>query len=213
MKSNPKPDPFVIFINKIMAKAATTAAKVYNFLLKTFKKDYWSHHHLIVALKDWKLSISWVDHRSYAKEKEAYFNKLKTKLKPEVFLERVFEECKRCNFVIFSFGKKGNLFLQYWLGDNKILLDYPMMKSNRLEKYKYQVLGLLVERKFYRVYDYSEDALEKKYPSGFILAKFEEGEKIAVNFHKRDDRAAEFTLKVIQDFFKKGVKDVELVVG
>lgn len=212
-KSSPKQDPFVVFINKLMAKITSISVKALRFSLQAFQKDYWSHHHLIATLKDWKLSISWVDHKSYAKEKEIYFNKLKTKLKPENFVKRVFAECKKCNFIIFNFGKKGNIFLQYWLGDNKILLDYPMVKGNHLGKYKYQVLGLLVEHKLYRIYDYSKDVLEKKYPSGFILGKFEEGEKISVNFHRRYDKAAEFTLKVIQDFFKKDFKDVELIVG
>ncbi len=201
------------YFYKLFDELVKIGVKTYHFLLKAFQKDYWKHHHLITTLKDWKLSISWVDHKSYAREKEIYLNKLKTILTPENLVKKVFEECKRCYFVIFSFGKKGNVFLQYWLGDNKILFDYPMLKSNRLGKYKYQVLGLLVERKFYRIYDYSEDALEKKCPSGFILGKFEGGEKISANFHRRDDWASEFTLKIIQDFFKKDFKDVELVVG
>ena len=138
---------FEIFANKLIV----ILIKIIYYFLKLFKKDYWNHHHLIVTIKDWKFSISWIDHASYAKEKEAHCNNLKTKLAPEDFVKEVFEECKKCNFVVFGFEKKSKKYLQFWLGDNSIKFDYPMIKDNQLGKYKYQVLGLLAESGFYRV--------------------------------------------------------------
>ena len=91
------------YFYKLFDELVKIGVKTYHFLLKAFQKDYWKHHHLITTLKDWKLSISWVDHKSYAREKEIYLNKLKTILTPENLVKKVFEECKRCYFVIFSF--------------------------------------------------------------------------------------------------------------
>ncbi|MBU0579025.1 hypothetical protein KJ628_03575 [Patescibacteria group bacterium] len=117
MKNDPKPEPWVVFINWLMVEIFTLYFRLKRLF---FEKSYYNNHHLSVTFKDWKFAISWADHKTYTQEIETALSKLQEELLADEFITEALLLCKNCNFLIFDCGDEDR-FVQFWLGDGKIM--------------------------------------------------------------------------------------------
>ena len=109
--------------------------------------------HLEVIFEGLSVKVRWFNHDDYVQHK---LDKLKIARQEsattEEFVEYLLSECRSCNYVIFN-GENENKFIQFWLGDGKLMADYPILKKNGLKRYRYQMLGVLNELDIHAVKD------------------------------------------------------------
>jgi hypothetical protein len=208
MKSNSKPDPFVVLINKLMVEVFTLYFRLKRLF---FEKSYYNNHHLSVTFKDWKLAIGWADHETYIKEIEIALSKLQEELSVEEFITQAILLCKNCNFLIFDCGNEGK-FVQFWLGDGRIMGNWPMVKGNQLKKYTYPMLGVLNELGITR--DFVNDGKwPEKLHHCYTLVKNKDFEEYVMNFGKDVEAVTEFTTLVMTKVFKSKLDKLKFKVG
>lgn len=130
------------FIVDLIIHGATIYYKVLHFFTR---KDYFNRKHLEVIFEGLTIKVRWFNHDDYVQHK---LDKLQIARQEsdttEEFLEYLLNECRSCNYVIFN-GENENRFIQFWLGDGKLMVDFPILKKNGLKKYRYQMLGVLNE--------------------------------------------------------------------
>jgi len=172
-----------------------------------FRIDYLNRHHLTIEFVDRQLKVKLQKHHEYVEEVQEILDKVRKKYRPKKFITYAIEKSKDCNYVVFTCGP-GDKFLQFWQGDGKIVLDYPILKTNELGRYKYQVLGLLAEMGFYKM------SSKGKLLDYFF--KYETVEKdiyIKVNFVHDIDLTSKFISIVISEFFRQDLKQISARAG
>jgi hypothetical protein len=172
-----------------------------------FRIDYSKRRHLIVEYIDRKLKVKLQKHDEYVKGVQAVLDKSHKKYKEDKFVSYAIEQSTHCNYVTFTCGSEFR-FLQFWQGDGKIILDYPMTKQNDLGDYKYQVLGLLAENGFYKMR--SEGKLLDYF---FNFETVEDLFIIKANFARDRELATKFISTVMSEFYKLDLKNIAATVG
>jgi len=185
-------------------------------------KDFFSvltfnRRHLIVTLEGKKVKIKLKKHEEVVEEiKESinkHFDKEKDLAKAVKFsLDKARGDS---NFIIFQDKNDDKKYVQFWTGGGKFDFSFPILKTNGLERYKYQVLGLLTYFGFaHKIYGPNLlDALLRKIPFyGFCIDEMEGGEEIKACFKKDSELAAKFTEVVFREFYKIGLQDISVTV-
>lgn len=181
------------------------------FLLITFfdlfRIDYSKRRHLTIEYVNRKLKVKLQKHDEYVEGVQAILDKAHKKYKADKFISYAIEQSAHCNYITFT-GGSGFKFIQFWQGDGKIVLDYPMTDKNDLGDYKYQVLGLLAENGFYKM---RSDA--KLVDHAFDFETEDDLTIIKANFAGDLELATKFTSTVISEFFKLDLKQINATVG
>lgn len=190
-----------------MGKLDNLLLYLIGFWYGIFRTDYDRRKHVIIGFVDHRLTIRILNHEDFVEEVVLKLEKLRRKVKPGVFIRQALEETRDCKFIIFQ-GSRDDEFIQFWRGDGKIMLDFPMMKTNGLGKYRYQILGLLAENGFSKMKNQG-----KLLNYFFEIKPFGEGETIQANFAKDIDTTTDFCLNVFSNIFNQDLKDLSLKIG
>ncbi len=191
-----------------LIKAALMVSRVKAAL---FHKQHYDFHHLQVALKRWSVSVRWVHHDDYALEMEAELYELQNELSSEEFIEHAIASCRDCNFLIFDCGDDTK-FVQFWLGDGKIIGNWPMVKGNNLKRYKLAMLGVLNELGIVRDFEHN-NKWPDKYPFRYTLIRYQDFDEYVMNFGKDVHKASEFTRQVLTQVFRYNLDNLTFKVG
>ena len=172
-----------------------------------FRIDYSKRHHLTVEYIDRKLKVKLQKHTEYVEGVQDLLDKSHKKYKSENFISNAIDQSAHCNYITFTCGSEFK-FLQFWQGDGKIILDYPMTKQNDLGDYKYQVLGLLAENGFYKMRS------DGKLIDYFF--RFETEDDLSIikaSFAHDIELTTKFITTVMTEFFKLDLKNINATVG
>lgn len=135
-------DKTIQFMVDVIILGATIYYKVLHFFTR---KDYFNRKHLEVVFEGFSVQVKLFDHDDYVQHKLDKLLVVRQEYETTTeFLEYLLKECRSCNYVIFN-GNSENKFIQFWLGDGKLMADFPILKKNGLKKYRYQMLGVLNE--------------------------------------------------------------------
>lgn len=95
-------------------------------------------------------------------------------------------------------------------------LDFPMLKTNGLKKYKYSVLGLLALSGFADGCFPEPSMLSFFYRNPyylFYISEVEGMENIKASFHHHFNLAADFTQKVFKEIYKTDFNGISIIVN
>lgn len=133
-------DKAIRFIVDVIILVASIYYKILHFFTR---KDYFNRKHLEVIFEGLTVKVRWFDHDEYVAHKLEKLSLTREEFETtDEFVEYLLRECRSCNYVIFN-GKDEKKFVQFWLGDGKLMADFPILKKNGLKKYRYQMLGIL----------------------------------------------------------------------
>lgn len=133
-------DKAIQFIVDVIILVATIYYKILHFFTR---KDYFNRKHLEVIFEGLTVKVRWFDHDDYVAHKLEKLSLAREEFETiDEFVEYLIRECRSCNYVIFN-GKDEKKFVQFWLGDGKLMADFPILKKNGLKRYRYQMLGVL----------------------------------------------------------------------
>ncbi len=190
-----------------MGKLDNLLLYIIGFWYRIFRTDYDRRKHLIIGFVDRQLTVRIFNHEDFVEEVILRLEKIRKKVKPGVFIRQALEETRDCKFIAFQCGRDDE-FIQFWRGDGNIMLDFPMLKTNGLGKYRYQVLGLLAEKGFCKMKNPG-----KLLNYFFDIKPFGEGETIQANFAKDIDTTTDFCFNVFTKIFNQDLKYLSLKIG
>lgn len=179
--------------------------------LSFFLNEYYDYYHLEIGFKNGLLSLRCIHHSDYAHEKELELRNLRKKLSSEKFVREAFKKCKKCNFIIFNCGDEKR-FVQFWLGDGKIMANWPLAKGNKLNKYKFAMLGVLNEMGITRNFR-SDDKNPYEFKFKYSLIKDHYFDSYSINFDKDASKAAVFTKRIFTEVFKQDFDKLKFEMG
>jgi len=175
-----------------------------------FGKDYFGRSYLEISWKGWgKLQLSWYSYADYLVFKQKTLSAAQDKMKPSEFIEFALRECGSCNFLIFDCGDK-NKFVQFWLGDGKLILDWPIMKTNKLEKYTYAMLGVLNEL---GIHELSSFPKKPKIVSHYTVGQTGNNKIYQIDFKKNYDQAATLVKTLFIQIFRQKLIQLRYQIG
>jgi len=177
-----------------------------------FKKDYHNHHHLEITLENMSLKLNWFNHHDYVLFKEAELSRLQKDIKLKDFISLALKEARQCNFIVFDCGDDKR-FVQFWLGDGKLMVSWPLMqRENKLDKYLYPMLGVLNELDINKRPIRTGGLFTTKYQ--FYELKQDEGfEDYQIHFANNYDEASLFVSKIFTDVFGQDLKKLRIRLG
>ncbi len=183
-----------------------------NLYYSLFKKDYYNRHHLEITLENERFQLNWYHHDEYVSYKEAELSRLQKDLEPNDFIYLALREARQCNFIIFDCGDDKR-FVQFWLGDDDLMVSWPLMKrKNKLDKYVYPMLGVLNELDITQRPTKVGGLFKTKYQ--FYELKQEEGfEDYQIHFANNYDEASLFVSKIFTDVFGQDLKKLQFKLG
>lgn len=181
-----------------------------------FKRWYhdgiYDRKHVVLKLKELKLSISWMGHNDFTDMKQVEIDQLKVNKNPAEYLNKCFEIAKGCNFIIFNCGN-GMKYTQFWIGERFIDMSFFMNDQNKLFEHKYSVMGILSKLGFM----YKQDTTTKIKPYTYELYNHNfsdrKVEEIRADFRNSKDLAIKFTIIVLRDMYKEDLSQLKCTVG
>ena len=189
-----------IFI-RLIAYLVITYYKVLNFFTH---KDYFNRTHFEIVFENWAFRVKWYSHDDYIAHKLTLLNYAKKELAPHEFITFLFKQCRHCNFVIFN-CKDEKRFIQFWLGDGKLMADWPILKQNGMEKYRYAMLGVLNELDIHEV---KEDQTKPKRIPYYILKNYADYKSYEIYFQEYQNEATTFISMMLTDVYKQNLDDL-----
>lgn len=191
------------FIVNAIIYGATIYYKVLHFFTR---KDYFNRTHLEVIFEGLSVRVRWFNHDDYVQHK---VDKLQIARQEsattEEFVEYLLSECRSCNSVIFN-GENENKFVQFWLGDGKLMADYPILKKNGLKRYRYQMLGVLNELDIHAVKDGMKKPKRIPY---YQLKQSSDFERYEIYFQDYPSEAVKFVKIMFEEVYKEKFDDLE----
>lgn len=180
------------------------ANSYYKLLAYFTQEDYFNRKHLEISFENMTLKIKWYSHDEYIEYKRDLLNEAKDNLSPDEFITFLFNHCRHCNFVIFN-CKDDNKFIQFWLGDGKLMADWPMLKTNVLGKYKYAMLGVLNELGIHEV---KKDQPTPKRIPYYIFKESYNFKTYEIYFQEYQNEATLFVTTVLTKVYKQNLDDL-----
>jgi len=201
-------------LDKFLKKILVLIIQLIGQIRRIFtEKDYFNNHHLEITTKDgFRLSVKWYKHDEYITYKEESLKLIKDELDdPVEWIEYSLLECSNCAFIIFDCGNEKR-FIQFWLGDGKLMADWPVMKKgNDLKKFTYAMLGVLNSLDIHRV-----DSSAPKKPRNLPYFKHnisDKSESYSIYFQKYPQDAVQFTKIMLRDVFKGKLNNLNIKLG
>ncbi len=196
-------DSVIRFIADVIIWCATIYYKVLHFFTH---KDYFNRKHLEVIFEGLTIRVRWFNHDDYVAHKlEKLFIARQESESTDEFIEYLLRECRSCNYVIFN-GKDEKKFVQFWLGDGKLMADYPILKNNGLTRYRYQMLGVLNELDIHAVKPGMKKPKRIPYYQHKQSSDFETYE---IYFQNYPDEAVKFIKMMFEEVYKEKFDDLE----
>ncbi len=190
--------------NLFIRFATFLTTSYYKVLYYFTDKDYFNKKHFEVVFENKLLRINWYTHDEYIAHKLVILNKAREELSPEEFITFLFNQCRKCNFVIFNCQDE-NRFIQFWLGDGKLMADWPILKKNGMEKFRYSMLGVLNELDIHQVKNYREKPKRIPY---YYLNVHDDYETYEIYFQEYQDEATLFVCKMFTKVYKQNLDDL-----
>lgn len=195
---------------QVIQKAIDAFVSLVLLKRKLFNPNYYDRHHLSISFQPWSVSIRLLKHEDYLGEQSLLLHELKSELTGEAFILEALNLTRSCNFLILDCGNQGK-FVQFWLGDGKIIANWPMEGKNRLRYYSYAMLGVLNELGITR--DFKSDGKWPKLHHCYTLANTSGFPEYAVNFGQDNELASKFTALVLQEVFKEKLENLSFRIG
>ena len=186
---------------RLVTVLVITYYKLLNFFTD---KDYFNRKHLEVVLENKSLRINWYSHDEYIAHKLALLKEAKEELSPEKFITFLFNQCRKCNFMIFNCQDEKR-FIQFWLGDGKLMADWPILKKNGMEKYRYAMLGVLNELDIHEVKNHQDKPKRIPY---YYLNKHDKYETYEIYFQEYQHEATSFVCTMLTEVYKQNLDDL-----
>lgn len=190
---------------KIVLFLTTSYYKILNIFTQ---KDYFNRKHLEVTFEGMNLKIRWFSHDEYINHKLNILNDAKTKLETDEFVSFVLSECRHCVYVVFNCKNKDR-FVQFWLGDGKLMADFPILDKNGMKRYKYAMLGVLNELDIHRV---RKDAIKPKNIPYYMFKNYGTYTTYEVYFQQYPQEATQFVITMLRDVYKQNLDDLEFIL-
>lgn len=129
----------------------------------------------------------------------------------EYVLNEVLKPFSECNFVIFQIGDNDTQFVQFWTGDRKLEHDFPFVSGNNHLPYMKPTRKLLEELGF----SFNEGSIQPmQYTYNLHVPKdVDDYSTLNADFGTNIEMAAEYTLKVFTNIFKKDVEEITILIG
>lgn len=171
----------------------------------SWELDNFRYHFVAVYLNN-KFKVQLLQHYEYIEITKKTLARMFINLPREEFIKAALDKTENCKFITFS--NPNDDFVQFWRGDGKITLDFPMSKTNSLGKYKYQVLGRIAE----------EGLVKNTSPILFPERTFKidqetDGEIIKANFGKDSETASKVTIDIFIKFFNCDLNNLQYQIG
>lgn len=196
-------DTIIRFIADVIIWCATIYYKVLHFFTH---KDYFNRKHLEVIFEGLTIRVRWFNHDDYVAHKlDKLFIARQESESTDEFIEYLLRECRSCNYVIFN-GKDEKKFVQFWLGDGKLMADYPILKKNGLKRYRYQMLGVLNVLHIHAVKPGEKKPKRIPYYQHKQSSDFETYE---IYFQNYPDEAVKFIKMMFDEVYKEKFDDLE----
>jgi len=192
----------VNFLIKLLA----VIDKIRDAIFRYFYFGNFEKKHITYGFVNGKFQITSTNHEDFISAVQTKINKLSESNDRESFIKLALSEALTgCNFIIFSPPDNENLFVQFWVAEHHLKYNFCFLKTNRLEKYFYSILGLLSEYGF----------VNQKFVTGNGKSFYEiEIGKTMTNvyadFGMDIDSAAKFTETIYKKIYK--VKGQKLIV-
>ncbi|MBT4124526.1 MAG: hypothetical protein HN981_04410 [Candidatus Pacebacteria bacterium] len=201
-------------LNKFLKNSlAIFTALVKYIYFSFFKKNYFNNHHLEITLKDsFHLSVKWYSHDEYIVYKKKLLKLIRKETSdPLEVIEYALNECSHCNFIIFSCENEDE-FIQFWLGDKKLMADWPIIKENtNFKKHTYEMLGVLNSLDIHRV-NLITTKKPKRLPY-YVHNIDNKLETYSIYFQKYPQDAVKFTEIMLRDIFKENLENLNIKIG
>lgn len=181
----------------------------YKMLHWLTKKDYENRSHFVIRLHEGKLTFRYINHDTYILEKCLTLGHFKELYSGRKLVEFLINECKGCNFFVLYTKRK--TFVQFWLDDGKLELDWPLLEKNNLQKHTYGMLGVLNELHIHGLQEGMKPPKRVPYYSvESVGGKFD---RYTVNFQNYPKEAIEFTLLVFEKVFNEDINKLKVELG
>lgn len=202
------------FPSKLLKQLLIFVLQLINRVYRIFtEKDYFNNHHLEISFKDvFNFSIKWYTHAEYIAFKEESLKLMAQETNdPIELIEFALRECRHCTFIIFDCGNEKR-FIQYWLGDGKLMADWPIVeKGNDLKKFTYPMLGVLNSLDIHR-HDSSVPNKPKRLPY-YEKSEREGAQTYSIYFQNYPQDAVRYTEIMLRDVFKGKLEDLNIKIG
>lgn len=202
-------------MNSIAILIKDIIVKVLIFLINSyyyfFKKDYYNKHHLEIIWDNGNLKVSWFKHNDYVAFKESELNEALLESNPEDFIYSALTEAKNCNFIIFDCGDDQR-YVQFWLGDDEIMVSWPIIKKNKLGKYLYPMLGVLSELDITQRPTKVGGLIRTKYQY-YEVKQEKDFKDYQIHFADNIDEATKFTTTIFTKVFKQDLEKMRFNLG
>lgn len=126
-------------------------------------------------------------------------------------LNEVLKPMSECDFIIFQIGDTETKFVQFWVGDKRLQLDFPIMAGNGHLPHLKETRKLLEELGF-SFHEGTITTMQFTY-NQFVPQGTDEYNTLNAEFGKHTDIAAEFVDRVFTDVFKKDTDDLTIILG
>lgn len=208
-ESQIEPKKISEIITDLIVYSAVFCINTYYKIVRFFThKDYFNRKHLEVTLEGINLKIRWFSHDEYINHKLNILNDAQTKLETDEFISFVLSECRHCIYVIFNCKNKDR-FVQFWLGDGKLMADWPILDKNGMKKYKYAMLGVLNELD---IHEKTTDSFQVKRLPYYVLNDHGSYKTYEVYFNDFPEKATQFVCTMLHDVYGQKLEDIELIL-
>lgn len=182
-------------VKQIFHKTLVGVAYIYYYLKHFFTyKDYQDKIHIDFFLRGFLLEVKVQSHLVYVLEMMERLQEARSKMSVDQFLLFAITETRRCNYIFF-YVKNDDKFVQFWLGDGKLILDWPTESKHHSEMNLLAMLGILNLHGIQMLQIH--EIKPKRLPYAYIEVKGGK-ERYKVDFNKYPSEA----VVVIKDIFK-----------
>lgn len=200
-------DKVIQFIVDVIILVATIYYKILHFFTR---KDYFNRNHLEVIFEGLTVKVRWFEHDAYVAHKLEKLSSSREEFETtDEFIEYLLRECRSCNYVIFN-GKDEKKFVQFWLGDGKLMADFPILKKNGMKRYRYQMLGILNVLDIHAVKPGMKKPKRVPYYQHKNASDFETYE---VYFQDYPKEAVKFIKLMFEEIYKEKFDDLNYTLG
>ncbi len=195
----------------IISELVTFSTSLYNKVLYFFTgKDYFNNKHLEVIFEGFSIKMRWFSHDDFVKYK---LEKLKVAREEsesiEEFLGYLLSECRKCVYLIIDCGND-NKFVQFWLGDGKLMADFPIKKTNGLHRYRYAMLGVLNEL---NIHEFRSGTKKPRRVPYYQHINFSDFETYEIYFQSYPNEAVKFIKMMFEEVYKEKLENLKYKIA
>lgn len=163
-------------------------------------------YHFVAVYANRKFKVMLLKHEEYIEITETTLARMFKSLPREEFIKQALDKTEDCKFIIFFCTN--DKMVHVWRGSGKILFEFPVIKTKKMQNFKFRILGQLAEEGFAKntgVFTFPEKTFRINAETG--------GEVIQANFGKNSETASKFCIDVLTQVFHHNLQDLQYQIG